>query len=157
MEPDKLEGTDRRKHLVGMAIDPDMAPDPDDPAVGADQNRCPKYPMEGLAVHRFFAPDAIGLQHLMLFIGSKGNGEFMLVAKRLLRPQWVGRDAEHGGVAFRKRSLQPAEVDGLLGAARRVRAWIEKQHQSFAREVGQRDGVAAVARKPEAWGFRPFR
>jgi hypothetical protein len=52
----------RCKHLVGMAVDLDVTPDLDDPAVGADQNRCTKYALEDFAIHGFFAPDAVRLQ-----------------------------------------------------------------------------------------------
>ncbi len=61
----------------------------------------------------------------------------------------VGRNPQHGGPAFSKCARQPGEVDGLLGAARGVRAGIEKQHQFLAREVAQRNGLAAVTRQPE--------
>ena len=45
---------------------------------------------------------------------------------------------------------KPGEVDGFPGAARRVRAWIEKQHEVLARIVGQGDDAAAVARQAES-------
>ena len=65
----------------------------------------------------------------------------MLVPKGFLRLWRVGRNAEDGGPAFGKGARQPGEVDGLLGAARGVRAWIEKQHEFLAGIVGQRDGA----------------
>ncbi len=51
--------------------------------------------------------------------------------------------------------VQPREVDGLLGAARGVRARIEEQHEFLAGEVGQRDRAAAVARQVEAGALAP--
>src|SRR3984885_1760834 len=143
----------RCKHLVGMAVDLDMTPDFDDPAVGADQNRCTKYTLESSAIHGFFAPNAVRLQHLMRLIRDQRNGEFLLVAKGFLDFWGVGRNSQYGGLAFRKFALQAREVDGLLGAARGVRTWIKKQHQFSPAEVGQRNRLAPVARQAE--GGRP--
>src|SRR6266581_1229271 len=77
----------------------------------------------------------------------------MLVPKSLLRLERVGRNTQYRGLALRKRSRQPSEVDGLLGAARGVRAWVEKQHELSSRIVGERDGFAAIARKAEGGRF----
>jgi hypothetical protein len=63
-----LKTSCRCQHLVGMAVDADVAPDLRRLAVGPDQHRGAKNPKEALAIHGFFAPGAIGLQHLMLFI-----------------------------------------------------------------------------------------
>ena len=60
--------------------------------------------------------------------------KLVLVPKGLLGLWRVGRDAEHRGPAFGEGVRQPGEVDGLPGAARRVRARIEKQHQFPAGE-----------------------
>src|SRR6202023_4031422 len=62
-------------------------------------------------------------------------------------------NAQNRGLAFGEGARQPREVDGLLGAARRVGARIEKQHELFPRVIGQRNSVAAVA--GEAEGGRP--
>src|ERR1019366_9010290 len=132
-----------------MAIDLHIAPDPLDPAIRADQNRCAKNAMEGLAIHGFFAPDAVSLQHLVLLVRCKRSGELMLVSKGFLRLWGIGRNAEYGGLTFRKCARQSGEIDGLLCAARRVRARIEKQHELAPRIVRQRDGVAAVAWQSE--------
>src|ERR1051325_3224692 len=50
----------RGQHLVGVAIDLHIAPQSGNPAVAINQNRCAKNAEEGLAVHRFLAPDAVG-------------------------------------------------------------------------------------------------
>ena len=68
MEPLKLERPNGGEHVVGMAIHFHMAPDFDHPAIRADQNGRAKNALEGLAVHGFFSPYAVGLQHFMLFI-----------------------------------------------------------------------------------------
>src|SRR6267142_5452689 len=73
----------------------------------------------------------------------------MLVSTGFLRLERVGRNAQYRGLTFRKRVSQSCEVDGLLGAARGVRAWVEKQHEFASRIVGERDGFAAIARKAE--------
>ena len=52
----------------------------------------------------------------------------MLVSEGFLRFQRVGRNPEYRGLHVRKRARQTREIDGLLGAARGVRARIEKQH-----------------------------
>src|SRR5437899_3786151 len=106
MEPDKLEGAYRCKYLVGMPINPYMAPDSDDPAIGADQNCCAMNALESLAIHGFFAPDAVGLQHLVLFIRDKRDGELMLVSEGFLCPWRVGRNTQYRGLVFSKRARQ---------------------------------------------------
>src|ERR1700730_1117399 len=77
----------------------------------------------------------------------------MLVSKGFLRLERVGRNTDYRGLTFRKRVSQSCEVDGLLGAARGVRAWVEKQHEFSSRIVGERDGFAAIARKAEGGRF----
>jgi len=79
-----------------MAVDPDVAPDFGDLSVGADQNGGPKNPEEGPAIHGFFAPSAIRLQHLMFLIRDQRNRELVLVTKGFLGLHGVGGDAEHG-------------------------------------------------------------
>src|SRR5258708_25884240 len=127
-----------------MPVSPHIAPDPDHPAVGADQNRCAKNALEGPTVHGFFAPDAVGLQHLMLLIRNKRDGEPMLVSKGFLCLWRVGRNTQYRSLVFSKRTRQSREVDGLLGAARRVPARIEKQHELFSRIFGHRNAVATI-------------
>src|SRR6266478_4390793 len=73
----------------------------------------------------------------------------MLVPKGFLRLERVGRNTQDRGLTLRKRASQSCEVDGLLGAARGVRARVEKQHEFSSRIVGERDGFAAIARKAE--------
>src|SRR6266568_3219437 len=77
----------------------------------------------------------------------------MLVPKGLLRLERVGRNTQNRGLALRKRGRQSCEVDGLLRAARGVRAWVEKQHEFSSRIVGERDGFAAIARKAKGGRF----
>src|SRR6185503_9929086 len=85
-----LERPRRRQHRIGMAIDLHMPPDLRDHAVGADQHRGSKNPKEGPAVHGFFAPSPIRLQHLMLCIRDQRNPKLVLVAKALLCAKAVG-------------------------------------------------------------------
>src|ERR1700694_6145837 len=80
----------------------------------------------------------------------------MLVSKGFLRLERVGRNTDYRGLTFRKRVNQSCEVDGLLGAARGVRAWVEKQHEFSSGIVGERDGFAAIARKAEGGRFGAF-
>ena len=74
-----------RQHLLGMPIHLHIAPDLDDPAIGPDQKSGPKNALEGLAVHRFFAPDPVGFQHLVLLIRNKRRTQLVLVSKSFLR------------------------------------------------------------------------
>ena len=62
MEPTELELSGGRQHLLGVAVDADIAPNPANPAVGTDQHRGSKNSKELPAVHGFFAPGAIGFQ-----------------------------------------------------------------------------------------------
>src|SRR3981189_1347153 len=77
----------------------------------------------------------------------------MLVPKGFLRLERVGRNTQDRGLTLSKRSRQSCEVDGLLGAARGVRARVEKQHEFSSRIVGERDGFAPIARKAEGGRF----
>src|SRR5665811_402989 len=105
-----------------MAVDLYVAPDPQDPAIRADQNRRAKNALKGPAIHGFFAPDSVTLQHLVRLVRYKRSGELVLVSKGFLRPRGIGRHAQYGGLTFRKCARQSGEIDGLFCATRRVRA-----------------------------------
>src|SRR5258708_28520385 len=87
MEPGKLRGARGCQHVVGMAVDPDIAPDLYDPAIRVDQNRCAKNALKGPAIHGFFAPGTVSLQHLVLLVRNKRHGKLVLVPKGFLRPR----------------------------------------------------------------------
>ena len=80
-----------------MAVDPDIAPDLRDPPVAADQHGGAQNAKKGFAIHGFFAPGPVGLQHFMLLVRNQGNSQFVLVPELLLRLERIGRDAEHRG------------------------------------------------------------
>src|SRR5450756_2543959 len=80
-----LKRPDCGQYLVGMPVDLHIAPDIQHAAIRADQNRGANNAEEGPAIHRFFAPDPVRLQHLMLFIRDPRSGELVLVAKGFLR------------------------------------------------------------------------
>src|SRR5258705_7633289 len=148
-EPDKSRAPRRCKHLVSMAIDLHIAPDLCDPAVCADQNGGGKMPLEGPAIHGFLSPRPVSLQHLVLLVRNKSYGKLVLVAKGFLSPWGIGGTAQFRGPAFGEGARQPREIDGLPGAAGRVRARIEKQHELFSGVVEQRDDIATVTGKAE--------
>jgi hypothetical protein len=135
-----------------MAVDLHVAPDPDDLAVFADQYRGAKNALEGSSIHGFFAPGSVGLEHAVGLVRNKRHHQLVLVAKGLLGLWRVGRDSQYGGSVFGERARQSREVDRLAGAARSIRARIEKQHQPATGEVLERDSVAAILgrRKPGA-------
>jgi hypothetical protein len=135
--------------LLGMAVDPHIAPDLCDQAVGADQNRRPNDSHEVPAVHRFFAPGTIRLEHLVLLIRDQRNRKLVLGGKRLLCLYGVRGDAEHLGSCVGKVALEAGEIDGFPGAAGGIGAGIEEQHQLFTRMIGQRDIAAAIAGQAE--------
>src|ERR1700753_4074288 len=115
-----------------MAVYFHIAPDSRNPAAFVDQKCCAKNPKERLAIHGFFAPRAVGLQHLVRLIRDQGNRKLMLVPKGFLRLQWIGRYTQHGGLAGGEGAGQAREVDGFLGAARRVGARVEKEYEVFS-------------------------
>src|SRR6476659_8444776 len=100
----KLQGLHHGQYLVGMTIDLDIAPNPDDPAVRPDQNRGANNAEESLAIHRFFAPHPVGLKHLMLFIRDERGFEAMLIPKGFLGAWRVGRNTEDRGVPCGERA-----------------------------------------------------
>jgi hypothetical protein len=126
-----------RKHLIGMAVDLHVAPDFRKPAIRSDQNRAANDSEKRLAIHGFFAPGAIGLQHLVLFIRDQRNRKRVLVAELLLGFQRIGRDAEDSGPTRGEGLRQAGEIDGFPGTAGGVGAGIEEQHQLPSGEVGQ--------------------
>ena len=141
-----------RQHVLGMAGDFHLRPDPDDLAVRADQHRLADHAHEGAAVHRFLAPGAIGLEHRLVLVAGERDGEVVLVAEFVERADRIGRDPEHVGVELGEAGLEPREVHGFLGAAARVRLGIEIEDQIAALVVAERHLGAAVARKFERGG-----
>ena len=88
---------------------------------------------EGPAIHGFFAPGAIGLQHLMLLIRNKRNRRAD-ACPGTTSCALTGRPRRQAPrFRFGESARQPGEVDCLPGAAGRVGAGIEKQHQFLAR------------------------
>ena len=74
----------------------------------------------------------------------------MLVSKGFLGLDGVRRNTEDDRLRVGEGAGQSREVDSLLGAARRVGARIEKQHQFLAGIVAKRDRAAAIARHAES-------
>src|SRR5712692_10796418 len=85
-----LQGLRGGEHFGGVALDLHLSPDVGDPAVRAEQESGPNNPHEDLAVHGFFAPDAIGLDHLVAFIGKERNAEIVLLLELVLRRDRIG-------------------------------------------------------------------
>ena len=132
MGPLKLKGTGGRKHVIGMAVDLHIAPYPGDPAVGADQNRGAKDAL-GRSCHTWIfrprrrrppASHAASSE-------TRGTESWCLSRKASCAFSGSAETPSYRGLTFRKGVGQPCEVDGLLGAARGVRARIEKQHELF--------------------------
>src|ERR1700744_613896 len=90
------------ENVVGMSVDLHTAPDFKDLAVYADQNRGAKDALEGPAIHGFFAPGAIRLQHLMLLIRRQRDRKLMLVPKGFGRLERVTGHTDDGGSGRRK-------------------------------------------------------
>src|SRR6266403_3742207 len=104
---DESRASRHRKHLVGMAIDLHIAPDLYDLAVWADQNRCAKNALEGPAIHGFFSPGTVSLQHFVLLIRNKRHGKLVLVSKGFLRPGRIGGNTQYYGPAPSEVTRQP--------------------------------------------------
>ena len=77
----------------------------------------------------------------------------MLVPEGVLGLDGVRRDAEHSRSGPGEGVVQPREVDRLPRATGRVGARVEKKHEFLAVVIGERDGVAAIARQPETGGL----
>src|SRR6516164_11829575 len=78
---DRLRG---RKHRRSVALDLDIGPYANDPAVRSDQECGPDDSHEGFAVHRFFTPDSICLEHCVRGIGAKRNRQSMFGLEGIL-------------------------------------------------------------------------
>src|SRR3954447_6408942 len=112
--------------------------------------------MESLSIHRFFAPNSISFQHLVLLIRNERCRELVFISKRLLRPWRVGRNTEDRSLDFGKCPRKPRKVDRLLGAPWCVRARIEKNYYLLPRIVREGNGAAAVARQMEGGRLGSF-
>ena len=80
----------------------------------------------------------------------------MLVAEGFLGLDASAETPSTAAPLVGKRVAQPREVDGLPGAAGRVGARIEKQHEFLAGVIGERDAVASVAGQLEGGGLGTF-
>src|ERR1700691_1781983 len=82
------------KNLLGMAADRDLGPDADNPEVGTHQERRAYDAHEFAAIHRFFLPYPVSVEHPVLFIGCKRDSELLLGLEFVLRRYRIGRNAE---------------------------------------------------------------
>src|SRR6185312_16191749 len=105
----KLQGANRREHLIGMAVDSHVAPDADDPAILADQYGGATNALERPPIHGFFTPGSVGLEHAVSLVRSQRHHQSMLVAKGLLGLWRVGRYSHHGGSIFGECTRQSRE------------------------------------------------
>ena len=111
---------------------------------GSDEEGGALDALDQLAVHVFGLDDAEGVTDLLVFVGEQRVLEAELVREFLLRFDGVARDAEHGGTG----SLEV--VDGVAkracfnGAAGRVGAGIEEEHNGGFSEVGEGDGLPVL-------------
>src|SRR5262245_10921863 len=111
------QGSGRLQHLARMAVDLHMTPDAGDAAVGVNQNRCSNNPLEGPAIHGFFAPDAVCLDGLKVPIGAQWNAQRVLVAEFGLGADVVARNPQNGGPSLLELLQVAREVDRLKRAA----------------------------------------
>jgi hypothetical protein len=139
-----------------MAGDRDFGPDPDDPAIRADQHRLADHAHELAPVHRFLAPGAVGQQHLVFGIGAERDAKLVFDYELVEGGERVGGDAEDRGVGAGKPRTQPGKIHGLAGAARRVSLGVEIQHQILSPEVRERHALPAAAGQFERWRLDSF-
>src|SRR3954452_23942013 len=146
----------RRQDLGGVAVDLDLGPDAGDPPVGPDQEGGPGNSQEGPAVHGFFAPDAVGLEHLVGHVGSERYVEAVLLLELVLGLDRIGGDPQNVRAGLLIFGPKLREFNGFAGAAGGVGLGVEVEHELAAVEVGEGQTAAAVARQLEGWGLCPL-
>ena len=73
------------------------------------------------AVHRFFAPDAIGLQHAVRFVRGERDGQRVFGFELVLCRHRIGGDAENVGFGLGERALLAARNRSLPWCSRACR------------------------------------
>lgn len=131
--------------VFGVPRDTDPRPDARYSTIAINENRCSKNSFEGLAIHGFLTPRAVGFEHLVFFIRYQGNGQLMFIPEGLLFLHGIGRHAEDGRLAFGEGAGESAEIRRFHGAAGCVGPGIEEDYQLASCVVLQRYGLSAVA------------
>src|SRR6266542_2215278 len=95
------------------------------------------------------APDAVGLDDLLVLIRYKGKRQFELLRELIVRFDRIDAHAEH----HRALPLQFAEAipkcTRLLGATGCVVLWIEIKDDVLSGQIGERDSAAAIGWRGE--------
>jgi hypothetical protein len=135
-----------RQDLRRMAVDLDLRPDAGDPPVRADQEGRPGDPQEGPAVHGFFAPDAVGLEHLVGLVGKERYAKAVLLLELVLGLDRIGGNPDNVHAGFLVFGPKLREINGFAGAAGGVGLGVEIENELATLEVCEGKSASAVTR-----------
>src|SRR5690606_14278620 len=124
------------EHVLGMPLDPDLAPDPPDLSVRADQESRAVDAHVFASIHLLFHPDAIGLGRLKVLVGSERDAEAVLAAEIVVLASAVRRNSNDCGAGSLELALQPGKIDRFERTAFRIVLRIEVEDHGFARMFG---------------------
>lgn len=132
-----------------MAINLHLFPDAGDLAITVDQHRGALYAHVCLAIHALLLPHAVSFQYGLGLVGGKNHSEIVffnepVVAFDVIRGNANDRCVD-GGELIRQRG----EGNGFVRAGRRIVFRIEEEDDRAATEMGERHGIAAIARQGE--------
>ena len=112
--------------------------------VRSDQERRAHDAHEFSAIHRFFLPHAIGLQHPVLLIRGERYGELVLGLEGVLRGNRVGGDAEDLGAGAAEGALSGGRSRSPPWCSRGCRLGDRNRGRACARRSRASETVAAA-------------
>ena len=115
-----------------MGLGVDLFPDLFDFAVAADQEAAARDAHVLFAVHRFFDPDAIGLDQGAFGVGQQWKAQAVFVGEFTVTGHRVHADAEHGNPEFVELRQVRLYAAGLHSTARCGIFRVEVDQVTFA-------------------------
>src|SRR5580765_1387802 len=134
----------------------DLEPDLFDAAIRADQEGDAMGAEVFSAEEKFFTPDAVGLDDLLVLVRKESEGEFEFLHELLVRLDRVRTDAEYHGALFGEVRKMIAEGAGFLGAAGGVILGIKIHDDVPAFIIGQGDLASVLGSSGKIRGLVPF-
>ncbi len=122
----------------------DLVKNVDDLAVAIDQERGSVDAHVFLAVHAFFRPDTILLDHVLFGVGNELVRQVELGDKLLVRLLAIGRNSENHNVLVVKFVARITERTRFLGSARCVVFGIKPKHDTFAAVIRELDRITIL-------------
>jgi len=131
----------------------DVIPNVFEFAVGADEKRAADDAEKRAAEEFFHAARAVGFNRLQIRIAEEIEVEFLLSFERGLRLDGVAAHPEDDHAQLVELLLCVTKLGRFGRSTGSVGFRIEKEHDSFAEVIGERDVVAGVVFQAKCGGF----